>query len=470
MSDRRSILGKKLVKRDLERDLSLGLLALEDYLGMRSDSPAPQALWVIDPVSGSDSAAGALATPLKTLSELLRRVAVNGTWSVTANTTVLWLADTPAGVDLNALRVRLINGANLYLQCAVGGVAGTFKTVNATAVLSAVTTRVRTTTPGTAWTNTGPSGLTLANVNLLIKNTTRNTGYWINSDLTGGQVRTSEPAQSFNPTANTFTIPTQTSTVNGDSYQVLAPLKVNLTGIDAVSLNDLSHGASSRPGQLIMYGLWIPVSAGSNDQFYVTGLSGNLVMRLCRFDVTVYVTGVWSDNCSYVAGLGCLVGEVSRILGGQVKLIMQVAGICDLDGDLLISNALVMVIGTMRCGNVAYFNITGGNIQVGLDNNPIGKISCQDTLYAGHIQWGNVTSFKVSPGCQIVHSGSTAVLTFTACAGFTIGGQSTFVTVADRTQSPPTLARVACTWVAVDAAAGLSVVDLATLSSVSKAT
>lgn len=243
MTDRRrSVLGKLLKKRDLERDLTPTLLGLEDSLGLRSDSSVnpvlTQTAWFIDPANvskkASDLNTGLTASaPLLTHKELARRrisaarsVGYGGMFPILQNTTVTYMS-APALPYADPINLDVARTGSFTLNYVYAA------TVTRTGVFTALTVRGGV----NYWKATGAFGA--ADVNKLCINTTKNTAFWVNAQ-SGGIADTTEFVTAQTTPFNAFIpAPVLVAPANTDSYSVMGLCRVHLglINVDGVPTN-----------------------------------------------------------------------------------------------------------------------------------------------------------------------------------------------------------------------------------------
>lgn len=424
--------------------------------------------WYLDPVSGVDAAGGGLTsvTPLKTFAYLSAIVApLGGPWVITQDTTLNYMSDTPAGVDVLPLVIRSYNGAKFLITAAKTGVTSVngLNLTAATSTFTAVTTRDRTLATMSPWKLTD-SALAAANtwtsyLGLMIYNTTRSTYTWVNKDLGTKQCRSFEPMQVAAPTASKTSNVTLVSTVSGDSYQILSPIKVNITAIDFVAYSSTNGTA---PGTFFGWGIWFQDTLNANAVFPITGpggfaSAGGYCFRLCAWDAVLELHSVtYMNNCcsnsltiangaigGWAFGGGAMKRHASALSSNVV-----VGGSFSFDQDFMFTdhNFLNLTGGQVQFGTVGLFSVTNVNIGGNLGFQP-GQLIMFSQFSAAPICWGDVVVIKVHSNSSISMSG-TAVSNFTCGTAFTLAGQSLGCTYVRATGV--FTGNIATTWANVD--------------------
>lgn len=98
-------------------------------------------------------------------------------------------------------------------------------------------------------------------VGLLLKDVTRNSYAWIDSDSSGNVAILTQPYLADTDCGHTGVLAYQDNVTNGDSYQVLRPPKVPIRSFNPFLSNVLSSGTGPAPSCLET--LWIPDQSGT---------------------------------------------------------------------------------------------------------------------------------------------------------------------------------------------------------------
>jgi len=392
-----------------------------------------QTAWFVDSVSGSDSASGAVGAPLQTFSALIDRVAPGGTfWQVPQTTTVTLLNDL-LPTDLVALRVRLLNGANLKIVPGANinadpGGSG-MKLFSAASSFTATRTKNPTTTPGIFWGGTDAGANWTNALHLLVHDTTTGAYFWVNKNEGAGVARFSEPVTMPAIGSAPLTAPTKVAfSGQTDAYTVLQPLK---TYFSSVVVESEALGPGGAKGVLYVDGMWNQRAALFEAMNMVFEPIGTFVacFSRCRFDNLVdYIGSPVFSNCSFNGGHQCEGGSFAILCGESTQSSWAITGAPYgfIDGGHIITISFISFnMGSTRLGDVG-FDVSS-TLQVGSVDFP-GKLNIEAQLYGVAQLWGNIASLLVRQGSTIVYpSASTSAASIPACASVRLGGNTSAV-------------------------------------------
>jgi hypothetical protein len=361
-----------------------------------------QAAWFIDPVAGDDANDGLTSgTPVQHYAEVVRR------WQTTApvlgqDTTITFLDDQPDTTDPVVLQSQQGQGTGTTtiqggLKAQTGGM-GTF---------TAVTVRNRAT--GARWQITDGSkaaNFWAAYVGMFVHDTTADAWFWVVEDLGGASAIITEPMASAigNPT------PAQVVISNGDSYEIFAPIRVNLVRNDAMT----KSGSAPVVNQIWAFGAPFTASLDS---------LGGLFLAECRIDSFWDSTEIQNIANCYLFGVAF---RGSYIAGGIITFELSVAGGAPnvIDGDCLVMAPALGINGVLTVGAAYFANSLDVPNMNSLGDGQAMLIVSDGALYGTAALWGPA-AISVHTGGDVGYVAPTAVSAFLQAGAMTIDGSGT---------------------------------------------
>lgn len=391
------------------------------------------ATWWVDPANSTGTASDSnngtsSATPLLTLTALLKRVALpGGVWIVNQNTTVNIMSDTPTNTDLVAIDARSFNGAILTIQSNVTGGVNGFRAI------TSASTFTSSSMPNRGYVGAGTlancvdtvnsGNLVTANNDLIVWDSTALTYSWIRAQSGSvGGVYTSMPLRL--PALGSY--PTTANYGNTDAYQVVAPVKVNITQI---RWSPDHAGAGATQGKALIKGLWFTGNSNNDSlRLETTKMSVfflTMYVKLCRFDIQVETYGeVVVENCdSTVFFFNAPNSYNTRVFGGMCRSFLTTNGLSFvLDGDVIVDTLSVLGGGALAPSLCVQSALNLGAF--GSDYSPTLVVKASSFVGTPVTVWGAGTVAINSRGGLLNASAGSYASTFTLASSFTLNGQS----------------------------------------------